>query len=791
MKNKVINITKVIKNNKRIKYITIVTVMLLFISIIGYSLSFFNRDKVNLIANIKVNDLAFNITTNSGTSDDRILHLQAGKTESFNIIITNLNKISTKYELLYEVCSDEKCTNKLNELPEDVEVGLNSSLTNEVSGTINGKKPVYVNLLTENKTENDYYIKLNLNAGYVWNDLALVNQFDIFSKMTSIIAYVDGIEVNNFPDSCDYTATITGYKNNKEIPLKEASVTCDESTTEWKISYIGSADKIKITFKYTPPKLVEYIAKLDKTENGLEIDNTNDSNLRYVGASPKNYLTFNDETWRIIGTFNVYNAETGKTEKLVKIIRNNPLGYYSWSDVTDTSVNDGYGINEWSQATLMTELNTDYLGATGTSGTTNWVHSTKAGTHGTALYDYSLNIKSDAVDKIAKTRWNLGAGTSNTNSALNMYNAERGTTHITNPTDGVTRQDYWDGKVALMYASDYGYASTDPSCRSNMASSLNGVYNCLNNNWLAVTRFTSTIYSSYCLTPLYLANSSISYKQSSVFYIETSGRLIYKSVAFADFIRPTLFLKSDFFITGGTGAANDPYRSSYNTFRDDSWETIASNVRAGKANKYNVGDEKELLIDDISYKLRVANNSTSGNCSSDGFSQTACGLVVEFVNVLDAKSMNSTDTNVGGWRDSEMRSYLNVDLLNTFPDELKNVIIDTKVISGHGSTEGEENFETTDKLYLLSAKEVWGVNGGTAYSKSRQLDYYADNNVTTSSNYELTIKKLFPSSTSYPWWLRDVGPNENNYFFYVHNTGKWYKYNASSKYGISPAFRIG
>ena len=138
-----------------------------------------------------------------------------------------------------------------------------------------------------------------------------------------------------------------------------------------------------------------------------------------------------------------------------------------------------------------------------------------------------------------------------------------------------------------------------------------------------------------------------------------------------------------------------------------------------------------------------------------------------------------------------MRSYLNVDLLNTFPDELKNVIIDTKVISGHGSTEGEENFETTDKLYLLSAKEVWGVNGGTAYSKSRQLDYYADNNVTTSSNYELTIKKLFPSSTSYPWWLRDVGPNENNYFFYVHNTGKWYKYNASSKYGISPAFRIG
>ena len=48
------------------------------------------------VANIKINDLAFNITTNSGESNDRVLHLQAGKLEQFDIILTNLNKVNIK-----------------------------------------------------------------------------------------------------------------------------------------------------------------------------------------------------------------------------------------------------------------------------------------------------------------------------------------------------------------------------------------------------------------------------------------------------------------------------------------------------------------------------------------------------------------------------------------------------------------------------------------------------------------------------------------------------------------------
>ena len=81
------------------------------------------------------------------------------------------------------------------------------------------------------------------------------------------------------------------------------------------------------------PTISDYISKLDLTKNGLEEDKTTDKNLRYVGASPRNYLKFNGETWRIIGVFNnittIDKEGNEKKESLVKIVRNESLGNYS------------------------------------------------------------------------------------------------------------------------------------------------------------------------------------------------------------------------------------------------------------------------------------------------------------------------------------------------------------------------------------------------------------------------------------------------------------------------------
>ena len=72
------------------------------------------------------------------------------------------------------------------------------------------------------------------------------------------------------------------------------------------------------------------------------------------------------------------------------------------------------------------------------------------------------------------------------------------------------------------------------------------------------------------------------------------------------------------------------------SFSDDSWDTIAANVKAGRGEMYEVGDTKEVTLSGAvngTFTVRVANTSTPKECKGAGFSQTACGFVVEFEDI--------------------------------------------------------------------------------------------------------------------------------------------------------------
>ncbi len=228
-----------------------------------------------------------------------------------------------------------------------------------------------------------------------------------------------------------------------------------------------------------------------------------------------------------------------------------------------------------------------------------------------------------------------------------------------------------------------------------------------------------------------------------------------------------------------------------NVFASDSWSTIAANVKNGNTSKYDVGDTKTVDLGSLGiHTVRIANMSA---CESQT-SETACGFVVEFADIITKQPFNSTNTNVGGWRDSELRTYVNGTIYNALPSELQNVITTTKVISGYGSTSGETNFETQDKLYLLSAHEVWedGTNhqisdADTSYNNTKQLDYYKNQGVTT-DNYDRTIKQYNGSDGL--WWLRSAKSIDTHFFLGVVSNGNWNNLPASYSFGVSPAFRI-
>ena len=233
------------------------------------------------------------------------------------------------------------------------------------------------------------------------------------------------------------------------------------------------------------------------------------------------------------------------------------------------------------------------------------------------------------------------------------------------------------------------------------------------------------------------------------------------------------------------------------TFAEDSWKTIAAAIKNGQLDSYPLGSEKEVELAGQSYTVRVANNTTPTECSRTDFSQTACGFVVEFADIVENRQMNSTNTNVGGWEASEMRTYANGAFFNNLPEDLRNVIIETKVVSGHGSTTGETNFTSTDKIYLLSAHEVWedGTSNqvsiyDTAWDKTRQLDYYANLGEGVTTDSYSGARKKYNNSNSI-WWLRAARSDSASNFLFVGNTGDWLGDIASDPFGVAPAFRIG
>lgn len=231
-------------------------------------------------------------------------------------------------------------------------------------------------------------------------------------------------------------------------------------------------------------------------------------------------------------------------------------------------------------------------------------------------------------------------------------------------------------------------------------------------------------------------------------------------------------------------------------FSEHSWTEIFSNVKAGYGHYYQLGDTREINMESFgTHTLRVANTSTPEEYATKGFSQTACGFVLEFADIITNYAMNLSYTNVGGCPATKMCSYVNGDIYDALPSELKEGIVETTVVSGHGSDDSQ-NFISTDKLYLLSTKEVWGKEGtsnqvyyDTAESETRQLDYYKSIGTTT-TNFG-GVKKQYQGSNWY-WWLRTARSNMYDVFYNATRDGDWGGFDTGdSTVGVSLAFRLG
>lgn len=236
-------------------------------------------------------------------------------------------------------------------------------------------------------------------------------------------------------------------------------------------------------------------------------------------------------------------------------------------------------------------------------------------------------------------------------------------------------------------------------------------------------------------------------------------------------------------------------------FARDSWPTIAQTVKSGNMSLYPVGSEKEVEIDGKNYTVRVANNTTPNECNGTDFSETACGFVVEFVDIVENRITGLTNENTKTYVDSEIRTYLNNDFYNKLPSDLRELLITTNVVAVTAKIAGASpvgsvlTATTSDKIFLINESEITGKNiiMDRYDSSTRQLDYYSSQNYDMSTNNSCAIKKY--NNVASNWWLRDrityisgAGADLN----ILDSTGIiGYMISLNNSYGVAPAFRIG
>ena len=253
----------------------------------------------------------------------------------------------------------------------------------------------------------------------------------------------------------------------------------------------------------------------------------NKNGKRYQGKNPDNYVWYNDELWRIIGNIPVcLTSGCSTTENRVKLIRNDSIGAIAFNQTNYSSSSP----LTWMGSNIQNLLNTCYLGKTSSCDSYCYTYSTSV--KGTCDYSSDgIDISDYYGNMIEDVYFNVGVPSSGSYvNADDQYTKEIAA-HATNTS-----------KIGLMYASDWGYAIEG---FTGVLGSAGSPQNSSDKNWLFSNGY-EWIMSAYSSSyPLRASNE---------------GYLYINSASAGCAARPVLYLKSNVYVTGGTGTKVDPYR---------------------------------------------------------------------------------------------------------------------------------------------------------------------------------------------------------------------------------------
>ncbi|MFR4699576.1 MAG: DUF6273 domain-containing protein [Christensenellaceae bacterium] len=144
--------------------------------------------------------------------------------------------------------------------------------------------------------------------------------------------------------------------------------------------------------------------------------------------------------------------------------------------------------------------------------------------------------------------------------------------------------------------------------------------------------------------------------------------------------------------------------------------------------------------------------------------------VIGLKGLLGWHQMNKTWTNKGGWLASDMRRYLNEEVIELLPDDLLAAIKPRKF--------GDEE----DRLWLFSEVEIFGERiWGAGDEGDKQLEYFKN---------PINRVKFDEDGDALWWWERSPYAGYSGHFCYVNDNGNASDHSANYSHGVCFGFYI-
>ena len=750
--NKIIN-----GSNKYLLIIEMLVVISIVLSI-TYS-NYFVESSNHRVAEMYIGSLKYSMKIDS--NETNTLSLKPGVTV-IDVDVNNLNPVDTYYKLLYlnnsnleiKYFSETKDTDEVKTSYKSPNDSVTSSNTNNLK------------LFIRNNSDTNQDVSFSLKGGYINNTLSDISIPSGYSEIT-----IDNSSNNTyFCKTSDTLAQGLEYVNGqytygymKEGHNSSSGLAWSNISNDgWGVQLTDKASTDAITSKicsYINNKpLVSAAGTFNKSQATiLNLDGLNTSNIINMNGMFSNTQ---------ITTLDVSKFDTSNVKDMGWMFSGSQATALDLSNFNTSNVTNMEGMFNKSEATTLD------LSSFNTSNVTNmrWMFSNSQITT-LDLSNFNTSNVTNMEEMFYKSQaTTLDVSSFNTSNVTNMKYMFGNIPAIT-----IDVSKFNTSKVTNMYAMFYKSQITTLDLSSFDTSNVTDMSFMFNNSIKLKTIYASNKFK----TDLVTSSSNMFY--NSTLLVGGSGTTYNSSYVDKTYAR----------IDGGTSRpgyftdiANKP-----STFGTDDWATIVNSVKAGNTNHYKVGDTKIVNLGTYgTHTIRVSNTTTPSECSNTNFSQSACGFVLEFEDIITTHVINTTSSNKNGWPASSMRTFVNNDIYNALPADLRNGIINTTTISSHGSSDSA-NFLSTDKLYLLATAELYenGEDIDTAKNLTRQLDYYKSIGVTINS-YSGAIKKSGTTATD--WWLRSFYKTNNQHVYSVLRTGRVAHSMASLSIGVSPAFRI-